>query len=268
MTLLWLGIISKFIMLSLCATFMFLRIITMNSQCKEFNIIIGGCLIYPKSHIIHAEIAETAEMALPICDLCVKLYLLVWIMVAMPQYDFWRSETNSPKDWKTTDGGATPVHVFNKPKPWKGDRQSAAHILSPLRGSVFISILCAGVAPLPVLCRPRRGLFALVVIGGLKGQHTASPGHRPGEHGNTSITPCKGRTIMLLPLPGVEDMSPNTQGDFLGFWDTLSTGQQTATTRPHPDRDTKKSRPLKEHLERPAEVDYSEFGIAAIIFIY
>ena len=37
MTLLWLGIISKFIMLSLCATFMFLRIITMNSHCKEFN---------------------------------------------------------------------------------------------------------------------------------------------------------------------------------------------------------------------------------------
>ena len=37
MTLLWLGIISKFIMLSLCATFMFLRIITMNSHCKELN---------------------------------------------------------------------------------------------------------------------------------------------------------------------------------------------------------------------------------------
>ena len=34
MTLLWLGIISKFIMLSLCATFMFLRIITMNSHCQ------------------------------------------------------------------------------------------------------------------------------------------------------------------------------------------------------------------------------------------
>ena len=74
MTLLWLGIISKFIMLSLCATFMFLRIITMNSHCKGFNIIIGGCLIYPKSHIIHAEIAE---MALPVCDICVKFYLLV-----------------------------------------------------------------------------------------------------------------------------------------------------------------------------------------------
>ena len=37
MTLLWLGIISKFIMLSLYATFMFLRTITMNSHCKEFN---------------------------------------------------------------------------------------------------------------------------------------------------------------------------------------------------------------------------------------
>ena len=77
MTLLWLGIISKFIMLSLCATFMFLRIITMNSHCKGFYIIIGGCLVYPKSHIIHAEIAETAEMALPVCDFCVKHYQLV-----------------------------------------------------------------------------------------------------------------------------------------------------------------------------------------------
>ena len=68
MTLLWLGIISKFIMLSLCATFMFLRIITMNSHCKGFYIIIGGCLVYTKSHIIHAEIAETAEMALFLCE--------------------------------------------------------------------------------------------------------------------------------------------------------------------------------------------------------
>ena len=83
-----------------------------------------------------------------------------------------------------------------------GDRQSMAHILSPLRGS-FLSIpLCAGAAPLPVLRHPRRGL-----VGGLKVQHAASPGHRPGEHGNPYITPCKGRTIMLLPLPGVEDMS-------------------------------------------------------------
>lgn len=49
----------------------------MNSHCKGFYIIIGGCLVYPKSHIIHAEIAETAEMALPVCDFCVKFYQLV-----------------------------------------------------------------------------------------------------------------------------------------------------------------------------------------------
>ena len=83
-----------------------------------------------------------------------------------------------------------------------------------------------------MLCRPRRGLFALVVIGGLKSQHTASLGHRPGEHGNT-----------------------------------LSTGQQTASTHPHPGRDTKKSRPLKEQLERPAEVDYSKARVAAIYLL-
>ena len=49
----------------------------MNSHCKGFYIIIGGCLVYPKSHNIHAEIAETAEMALPVCDFCVKHYQLV-----------------------------------------------------------------------------------------------------------------------------------------------------------------------------------------------
>ena len=106
-----------------------------------------GCLVYPKSHIIHAEIAETAEMALPVCDFCVKFYQLVWIVVAMSQYDFQRPETKSPKDWKTTDGGATPVHVVDKPKPWKGDRQSAARILSPLRGSVLSLSIAQGLHP-------------------------------------------------------------------------------------------------------------------------
>lgn len=77
------------------------------------------------------------------------------------------------------------------------------HSVTP-SGFYFIHSLCAGVTPLPVLWRPRRGLVALVAIGNLKGQHAASPGHRPGEHGNTP-----------------------------------STGQQTATTRPLPDRDTK-----------------------------
>ena len=44
MTLLWLGIISKFIMLSLCATFMFLESLPWILIAKNL-IIIGGCLI-------------------------------------------------------------------------------------------------------------------------------------------------------------------------------------------------------------------------------
>ena len=78
---------------------------------------------------------------------CVKFHQLVWFVVAMPQYDFRWPETKSPKDWKTTDGGATPVHVFNKPKPWKGDRQSTARILSPLRGSVLSIPFAQGLHP-------------------------------------------------------------------------------------------------------------------------
>ncbi len=124
-----------------------------------------------------------------------------------------RPVTKKSEGLKDHRRGCNPRSCNRQAKALKG-RQTicGTHSVTP-SGFCFISILCAGVAPLPVLCRPRRGLFALVVIGGLKGQHAASPGHRPGEHGNT-----------------------------------LSTGQQTATTRPHPDRDTKKtSRPLKEH---------------------
>ena len=157
----------------------------------------------------------------------------------MPQYDSWVAWGQKSEGLKDHRRGCNPRSCGRQTKAQNGRQTiNGTHSVTP-SGFCFIHSLCAGVAPLPVLCRPRRGLFALVVIGGLKDHHTASPGHRPREHGNPSKTPRKGRTIMLLPLQGVEDMSSKAQGDALSFWDTLSPGQQTESTRPHPGRDTK-----------------------------
>ena len=121
----------------------------------------------------------------------------------MPQYDFRWPETKSPKDWKTTDGGATPVHVVDRPKPWKGDRQSAARILSPLRGSVLSIPFAQGLHPCLCYVVPVGDFLPLWLSAAWRA--TTQPAQR----------------------------------DALGFWDTLSTGQQTASTHPHPGRDTK-----------------------------
>ena len=61
----------------------------------------------------------------------------------------------SPKDCQTTGGGITPVHHCDKTKPRRGDRSPTTHSVSPLRGSCFIIIICAGVhTPACVLPSP------------------------------------------------------------------------------------------------------------------
>ena len=85
-------------------------------------------------------------------------YVTIWFPAA------WDQKSEGLKDHRR---GCNPRSCSRQAKAPKGRQTvNGTHSVTP-SGFCFISILCAGVAPLPVLCRPRRGLFALVVIGGL-----------------------------------------------------------------------------------------------------
>ena len=86
-------------------------------------------------------------------------YVTIWFPAA------WDKKSEGLKDYRR---GCTPRSCSRQAKALKGRQAvNGTHSVTP-SGFCFIHSLCAGVAPLPVLCRPRRGLFSLVVISGLR----------------------------------------------------------------------------------------------------
>ena len=79
--------------------------------------------------------------------------------------------------------GVQPPFMYSTSQSPERATDSQRHAFCHPFGVLFFYSLCAGVAPLPVLCRPRRGLFALVVIGGLR------PKVRRTERPQTGVQP-------------------------------------------------------------------------------
>ncbi len=54
--------------------------------------------------------------------------------------------------------GYNPRSLIRQTKPRKGDRPPTRHSVSPPSGLLLIIIIVQGFTPLPVFCRPRRGI--------------------------------------------------------------------------------------------------------------